>query len=251
VPSPLCTFVLNQAPLRYRLFYSHISNVAPEPPEQTSSDVESDISLFPVKYNDEDGSNDLVGCLANQVFPKLPKRGPLNADPGTTGERAITDAADVIAFAPVRDESLPSYQDTVTGRPQQRRKFSFPNSFYLDRFLMTNHERAQKMIQNANVAEEEIRRLRKKKTEFTKLEVSGIRLTWPWVNLLVLQNKDVMKSLRSSLYYYENVAQSPLDAERQATIESCAAKLKNIIAHIENELEGELQRASWVSGPSE
>jgi len=40
---------------------------------------------------------------------------------------------------------------------------------------MTNHERAQEVIQNANVAEEEIRRLIMKKSEFTKLDVSGIR----------------------------------------------------------------------------
>lgn len=159
----------------HRLFYSHIDDVIPEPHEQTTFDLKKDFSLFSVKYNDEDGSNDLMGCLSNQVFPKSPKRGSLNAGIVTAGEHAITVAADVIAFAPARDESLPSYPDTLTGKPQQRRKFSFPESFYLDRFLMTNHERAQKIIQNANIAEEEIRRLIKKKSEFTKLDVSGIR----------------------------------------------------------------------------
>lgn len=54
----------------------------------------------------------------------------------------------------------------------------------------------------------------------------------------MLQNKDVMKSIRSSLYYYENVALSPTDVERRTAIESSAIKLKNIIAHIEAELEG-------------
>jgi hypothetical protein len=161
--------------LRHRLFHSHLDDVTPEPQEQTDFHVNQDFSLFSLKYNDEDGSNDLVGCLANQVFPKFPRRGLLNTGPVTTGERAITIAADVIAFTPARDENLPPYQDALTGKPQQRRKFSFPESFYLDRFLMTNHERAQKIIQNANVAEEEIRRLIKKKSEFTKLDVSGIR----------------------------------------------------------------------------
>ena len=47
-----------------------------------------------------------------------------------------------------------------------------------------------------------------------------------------------MKSIRSSLYYYENVAHSPTDAERRETIENSAVKLKNVIAHIEAELEG-------------
>lgn len=161
--------------LRHRLFHSHAVDVAPEPHKRTVFDLETDISLFSIKYNDEDGSNDLIGCLSNQVFPKLSKLGPLNVDPGTPRERAITDAADVIAFAPARDESLPSYQDTLTGKPRQRRMFSFPESFYLDRFLRANHERAQKVIQNANIAEEEIRRLIKKKSEITKLDVGGIR----------------------------------------------------------------------------
>ena len=47
-----------------------------------------------------------------------------------------------------------------------------------------------------------------------------------------------MKSIRSSLYYYENVARSPTDVERRAAIESSAVKIKNIITHIEAELEG-------------
>jgi hypothetical protein len=174
-PSPLYTLPcgFKHVLLRHRLFHSHTIDVTPGQHERTVFDVETDISSFSIKYNDEDGSNDLVGCLSNQVFPKFPKQGSLNADPGTVGERAITEVADVIAFAPARDESLPSYQDTLTGKPQ-RRKFSFPDSFYLDRFLRENHERAQKVIQNANVAEEEIQRLIKKKSEITKLDVSGI-----------------------------------------------------------------------------
>lgn len=56
-----------------------------------------------------------------------------------------------------------------------------------------------------------------------------------------------MKSIRSSLYYYESVAHSPTDAERRAVIESSAEKLKNIIAHIEAELEGN-QRMFLGSG---
>jgi hypothetical protein len=54
-----------------------------------------------------------------------------------------------------------------------------------------------------------------------------------------------MKSIRSSLYYYENVAHSPTDAERRTAIESSVVKLKDIIAHIEAELEG--NRGSFLS----
>jgi len=175
-PPPPFPTVLKHVHLRHRLFHSHTVDVTPEPHERTVFDGNSDLSLFSIKYTDEDGSNDLVGCLANQVFQKFPKRGSLSTDPGTTaGERVITEAADVIAFAPARDESLPSYQDAATGKPPQRRKFSFPDSFYLDRFLRANHDGAQKVIQDGTVAEEEIRRLAKRKSEFTKLDVSGIR----------------------------------------------------------------------------
>lgn len=47
-----------------------------------------------------------------------------------------------------------------------------------------------------------------------------------------------MKSIRSSLYYYENVASSSTDVERKAAIGNSAAKLENIITRIEGELEG-------------
>ena len=174
-PPPSFPAVLKHVYLCYRLFHSHTVAVTPEPDERSVFDAKTDLPLFSIKYDDEDRSNDLVGCLANQVFPKFPKQGLLNADSGTaTEECVITEAADVIAFAPARDESLPSYQDTATGKPPQRRKFSFPESFYLDRFLRANHEGVQQVIQDGSVAEEEIRRLTKKKSEFTKLDVSGI-----------------------------------------------------------------------------
>jgi hypothetical protein len=64
----------------------------------------------------------------------------------------------------------------------------------------------------------------------------------------VLQNKDVMKSIRSSLCYYESVAHSSTDLERRAAIESSAVKLKNIVTHIETELEGKLQRTFADNG---
>ena len=52
------------------------------------------------------------------------------------------------------------------------------------------------------------------------------------------------------MYYYESVAHSPKDVERRTAIESSATKLKNVIAHIEAELEGK-QGHSWVKGSAE
>ena len=60
-----------------------------------------------------------------------------------------------------------------------------------------------------------------------------------------------MKSVRSSLYYYENVAHSSTEVERQVAIENSAVKLKNVIAHIETELEGESRWPYRVSESAE
>ena len=57
-----------------------------------------------------------------------------------------------------------------------------------------------------------------------------------------------MKSIRSSLYYYESVANSSTEVERKAAIGDSAAKLKTIITHIESELEGALRTVPWIDG---
>lgn len=117
-----------------RLFHSRINNETPQ--ERSTFDTKRDFSLIPVGYNDEDGPDDLVRYLAIQGFPK---QGLPNAERTTTGERVVMEAADVIAFALARDES-PSPQ--VSEGSQQRKMFSFPESFHLDQLVTISRRRS-------------------------------------------------------------------------------------------------------------
>ena len=145
----LSIFPDSQQCLRHRLFHSRINDGTSQ--ERAAFDAKNDFSFISVEYNDEDGSSDLVGCLTSQGFPKFRKQRSPNRDRATTGERATIEAADVIAFALAREyKALPSRSDSTTRISQERRKFSFPESFYLDRFATTNHG----LILEAKVAED-------------------------------------------------------------------------------------------------
>ena len=85
----------------------------------------------------------------------------------TTGGCTTMEPADVIAFALARDESPLS---PAAGRSQQRRKFSFPQSFCLDQFVTASRAR----VQDTNVAEGEI--LRETGSGPTMPNVSDIQL---------------------------------------------------------------------------
>jgi len=52
------------------------------------------------------------------------------------------------------------------------------------------------------------------------------------------QDKDTLKDLRSSVYYYENVADAKGDHHRADIMQTTAAKLKSVLAQIENEIKG-------------
>ena len=132
----------------YRLFHSRINDATSQ--GRSAFDAKIDFSLISLVYNDGDESSDLMGCLTNQVFPVFPEQRSLGTEHTTTGGCATMEPADVIAFALARDESPTS---PALGGSQQRRKFSFPESFRLDRFVMTSPH-----VPNANVSEREILR---------------------------------------------------------------------------------------------
>ena len=186
-------------------------------------------------YDNGDESSDLMGCLTNQVLPEFPERGSLGTNHTTVGECAIMKPADVIAFALARGESLPS---PVVGRPQQQRMFSFPESLHLDQFVMTSGSH----VQNAKVVEREV--LRKTGSDLVRVGVSDVQYPRPSECLPALQNKDFMGNILSSLHYYENVARSLTDIKRRAAIESSAAKLKTVIAHIDAGWNGKSRKGS-------
>lgn len=53
-----------------------------------------------------------------------------------------------------------------------------------------------------------------------------------------LQDKDTLKDLRSSIYYYENVADAKGDHQRAGIIRTTADKLKSVLSQVEKEIEG-------------
>ena len=217
----------------YRLFHSRINDGTSQ--GRSAFDAKEDFSLISLVYNNGDEPSDLIECLKNQVFPEFPERGPLGTDHTTAEGRTAMEPADVIAFALARDESPPS---PAAGRSRKQEKFSFPESFHLDQFVMTSRPH----VQNANVAGEGI--LRKTGPHLTRVGVSDIRLPWPSECLLVLQNEDSMKGMLSPLHYCDGVARSLTDVERHTAIESSAAKLKNVITHTDAEWNGELRKGS-------
>jgi hypothetical protein len=52
------------------------------------------------------------------------------------------------------------------------------------------------------------------------------------------QDKDTLKDLRASIYYYEHVADANGDATRKTNLETTVIKLKKILVKIEDELQG-------------
>ena len=147
----------------YRLFHSRISDGTSQ--GWPTFDPKEDFSLISLVYNNGDEPSDLIGCLTNQVFPEFPEQGLLGMNHTTAGGCVTMEPADVIAFALARDESPPS---PAAGRSRQRRKFSFPESFHLDQFVMAGHPH----VQNANVAKAEI--LRKTGFGLAGVGVSGV-----------------------------------------------------------------------------
>jgi hypothetical protein len=51
-----------------------------------------------------------------------------------------------------------------------------------------------------------------------------------------MQDKDTLSDLRASIHYYEHLADTEVE-ERRAILSRTAAKLKNILVRIENEIE--------------
>jgi hypothetical protein len=57
-------------------------------------------------------------------------------------------------------------------------------------------------------------------------------------SLSLEQNRDILKDLEGTLYYYENVAQSGDDLERADVLKRTKTKLQNVITGISRKIEG-------------
>ncbi|KZV64598.1 hypothetical protein PENSPDRAFT_738189 [Peniophora sp. CONT] len=139
------------------------------------------------------------------------------------GARVISAASDVIAFSLTRMEILPPYSSATTAganadRSQERRPFKYPAHLYLDQFLRENYEKTHQLREERRATLQRVAELEDRKYKLTHHK-----------------GKDVLKDLRGSLYYMDNVADRS-DATRVAVVEQSAEKLRNIIAHIKSEI---------------
>ena len=95
---------------------------------------------------------------------------------------------------------------------------------------------------------DEVEKLFIRRKSLTSFEVGVCLFMFGWYCLnshkLFLQNKDTLKDLRASLYYYENVADPKGDPVRQADIKRTGGKLKEVLTTIEREIEGAVTKFS-------
>lgn len=185
-----------------------------------------DTAVVRVDVQDGDQNKDLISCLSAQLSRTEPN----------TKQQVIFDPSDAVAFQLVRHEALPSYSGGV---PPLRERFRYPKQLYLDRFMKERSELAEAKRTQQQEIHEEIQRLASRKAALTHFN-----------------NKNTLKDIRSSLHYYEHIANKD-DAERKETVEATAMKLRKILTRIENELEtidsqvGKLkaQSATLFEGP--
>ncbi|KAG7451612.1 uncharacterized protein BT62DRAFT_1040190 [Guyanagaster necrorhizus] len=98
---------------------------------------------------------------------------------------------------------------------------TFPKTIYMDRFLNESTEFAHQKQQEVRDMQEAVNKLWQSKQALTQFN-----------------NKDTLKDLRTTLYYYEEVAQAKDDdPDRRARIDAMVSKLRNSIGVIEKELE--------------
>ncbi|KAI0080449.1 hypothetical protein K474DRAFT_1695753 [Panus rudis PR-1116 ss-1] len=162
----------------------------------------SDMCIVKVTVRGTSDANDLLSCLSLELAP--------TSDNGP--RQVISTPSSVVAFELLR-HVWPS-------SPGNRQAFSFPPYVYLDQFLR----------ENAALAEE-------KRKQQTELQTKVIELQRRRAALTSHNNRDTLADLRSSIYYYENVAEDDEDSIRKDAIAEITARLKASLAKIEEELQ--------------
>jgi len=154
--------------------------------------------------------NDLVTCLTSEY---------LKVDGSGRSVHSIEQSSDVIAFNLRRK---PVWASTATGASKNSDEvpFSFPGHLYLDRFMVECREVSEKMFQQQRMMNEEIHKLEAEKTTLTQHE-----------------GKDVLPSLRSTIYYLEEVSDSRKDPSLVEKNQATCDKLKKIIEKIESRVQ--------------
>ncbi|RXW12742.1 hypothetical protein EST38_g13108, partial [Candolleomyces aberdarensis] len=172
-----------------------------------------------VDYGGEESERDLISCLSSVLSSYEEVR---------SAHDVILDPAEFLAFALNRNPS-------ATNAPKSEQDmFSFPKSFYLDRFLFRNLELVnEKMLEGRAIAEE-ISELSNRKTTMSRLN-----------------QRDTVQDIKNSIYYYENIARAKSDEpERQQVIKETTAQLQDILLMLESKIEGLNRRIKELEAKS-
>jgi arginyl-tRNA synthetase len=116
--------------------------------------------------------------------------------------------------------------------------FVFPKCIYLDQFLFHNLELANNKREMEREINAEIRELTAHRETLTHFNVSITNFSLEKSSLTIIQNRDTIKDLRSTIHYYEHVANPGDDPVRKQAIERTATHLKDILIMITSKVEG-------------
>ncbi|KAL0071280.1 hypothetical protein AAF712_001846 [Marasmius tenuissimus] len=164
---------------------------------------ESEITLvhsIPVEVDaDTSAANELVARLSSNL-------NSYELDSST--HDGITVPSQVLIFTLNKSGSATPSSATDT--------FAYPKTLYMDQFLLENLELANtKRLREREICDR-LSQLEKQKVELTKHD-----------------NKDVMKNLKTSVHYFENVASVGNDPDRQASLAATAQKLRKVLHGLE------------------
>lgn len=124
--------------------------------------------------------------------------------------------------------------------------FIYPKSFYLDQFLVGNLTLAnQKRAQERQMLEQ-IETLTKEREFITHYNVCRY-CAFFCAALTSVQNRDTLRDLRASVHYYEHIAESKGDEDREEIIVSAATELKKTLNILTNKIEGKFFSTSLES----
>ncbi|PSR72130.1 hypothetical protein PHLCEN_2v11978 [Hermanssonia centrifuga] len=183
-----------------RLFHFRYDSSDAAPTAAGPLDKRRDIAVVKVDIRGTPDANDLLSCLCAEFFPARYEH-----------QQAIFEPSAVIAFQLLHN--------TAEGKGE-RQKFSYPTHLYLDQFMKEN-----------------VRLARKKRSLQWQLYGEAEKLTQRKASLTRFNDRDALADLRSSLHYYENIAEPHDNEERGADIQSTASALRTIVTRIESELE--------------
>ncbi|KAF9484084.1 hypothetical protein BDN70DRAFT_872980 [Pholiota conissans] len=173
-----------------------------EPRHKTNPESEL---VVPVDHNGDPQHNDLVSCLSDSLSR-------FN-DAGSSHDVIIT-PSEVLTFQLRRAPVLSSSKSSPD-------PFVYPKTLYLDRFLFMNLALTNDKRRIEHQMLEEIQMLKAHRETLTRSENGG----------------DALGNLRSTIYYYETVADAGDDPMRKRTLKRTADHLKDIMTMIEGKVE--------------